>query len=538
MASKYHSTCGLLLGFFLLPAQLPAASNAAVCTVSGDTLAEAANEYANSCALPVRDCDPVNGQWYCSSEKLDASDFFVTDHINDQSSAAPSSGPDTQHDALPDSLQLSCLDPDGDGWGWDGTASCRVDGQSSATHLSDLAVASDAPPSSNACVDGDGDGWGWDGTASCRVDVQNQSSGTHIADAARSPDTSQGVPNACLDEDGDGWGWDGSASCRVAQSGAALVLEPVTESNPVSIGNNPVTDTRADAVCGGSYTPSDITDLVLVTGQSNVTGADTSVSATLDQWGRVIHFSEPDQSHPRVFAWTVDPSRNNAGTGWQVAALNQSWHDSAPGVGGIARNNFAFHFAKQVAERGGCRVVGFVMVSEGGRGIAHWDNNATGWNEVVMQVTEALSAIGRSSIDGILWHQGESDWIVDGTCFTGQNCRNNLPDYYAQKLYSRIADASIPNPVGGSALIDRLRRESWYGDGKPFIAGETIQAPVNVHLNKLNTDNDSWTACVDSDITSGLGIREDDPFRNHYNAAGLRELGARYATEYLKMTGG
>ena len=520
MASKYHPICGLLLTFFLLPAS----SNAAVCTVSGGTLAEATTEYENGCSLPLRDCDPVNGQWYCSSEKLDTSDFFATDHVDDQSSAGSNNVPETQ----PESLQTSCLDPDGDGWGWDGTASCRVDSQnqSDGTDISDDAVAADAAPGlSNACLDDDGDGWGWDGTASCRVDSQIQGSAPHIS-------------NACVDDDGDGWGWDGTASCRVGERGAESVPGSATESDSVPTVNNPVTGTRNDAVCGGTYHPSDITDLMLVTGQSNVTGADTSVSATLDQWGRVISFSEPDQSHPRVFAWTVDPSRNNAGTGWQVAALNQSWHDSAPGVGGIARNNFAFHFAKQVADRGGCRVVGFVMVSEGGKGIAHWDNNAPGWNEVVMQVTEALSAIGRTSIDGILWHQGESDWIIDGTCFTGQDCRNDLPDYYAQKLYSRIADSSIPNPVGRSALIDRLRRESWYGDGKPFIAGETIQAPVNIHLNKLNNDNDRWTACVDSDITSGLGIREDDPFRNHYNAAGLRELGARYATEYLKMTGG
>ena len=169
MASKHRFSCGLLLGFFLLPALLPAASNAAVCTVSGDTLAEATNEYANSCALPVRDCDPVNGQWYCSSEKIDAGDFFATNQVDDQSSSGPNSDPQTQLDVLPESSQMSCLDPDGDGWGWDGTASCRVDGQiqSGGTQLSDLALASDAPPAANACVDDDGDGWGWDGTASC-----------------------------------------------------------------------------------------------------------------------------------------------------------------------------------------------------------------------------------------------------------------------------------------------------------------------------------------------------------------------------------
>jgi len=288
--------------------------------------------------------------------------------------------------------------------------------------------------------------------------------------------------------------------------------------------------------CSGTYAPSDITDLVLITGQSNVLGAETSVSATQDRWGKVIEFLNPDKPHPRAFAWTVDANNNNAGEGWQVAALNQSWHDGAPGVGGIAHNSFAFHFAKQVAQRDACRVVGFVVVSEGGKGISHWDSNAQGWREVVQHVTEAMSSIGRTSIDGILWHQGESDWIVDGTCFTGARCRNGQPDYYPQKLYSRIADRAIPNPVGNAALIDRFRRQSWFGADKPFIAGETIKAPVNMHLNKLNTDSDRFTSCISSSLESGLGIRENDPHQNHYSAAGLRELGTRYAAEYLKMT--
>ena len=71
----------------------------------------------------------------------------------------------------------ACIDTDGDGWGWDGVASCRVG----------------ATPNGE-CVDTDGDGWGWDGTDSCRI-----------------------TPAQCIDDDGDGWGWNGSKSCRVSQ---------------------------------------------------------------------------------------------------------------------------------------------------------------------------------------------------------------------------------------------------------------------------------------------------------------------------------
>lgn len=60
--------------------------------------------------------------------------------------------------------------------------------------LTNTAVAQEV--TSHACVDHDGDGWGWDGTASCRV-------------ANFTP-----VKGECIDTDGDGWGWDGVASCR------------------------------------------------------------------------------------------------------------------------------------------------------------------------------------------------------------------------------------------------------------------------------------------------------------------------------------
>lgn len=41
-----------------------------------------------------------------------------------------------------------CVDSDGDGWGWNGQKSCRVEAE---------------------CIDSDGDGWGWDGSKSCKV---------------------------------------------------------------------------------------------------------------------------------------------------------------------------------------------------------------------------------------------------------------------------------------------------------------------------------------------------------------------------------
>lgn len=70
-----------------------------------------------------------------------------------------------------------CIDTDGDGWGWDGEMSCRIN----------------SPP--GECIDPDGDGWGWDGVKSCMI----QSSDTY-------PD--------CI-KSSYGWGWNGESSCKV-----------------------------------------------------------------------------------------------------------------------------------------------------------------------------------------------------------------------------------------------------------------------------------------------------------------------------------
>lgn len=228
-----------------------------------------------------------------------------------------------------------------------------------------------------------------------------------------------------------------------------------------------------------------ITEVVLVSGQSNALGADTTFDA-----GR-------DQPHERAFAYTSE--------GWQVADLHQVWdlnwhprNDPATDPS----NNFGFHFARKVAERRPQRVVGFILVTAPGEAIENWDYNSEFYLKIRNRVIAALNELpNKATIDGILWHQGESDWADS--------------DYYSNKL---------------SDLINNFRTESWFGEGRPFICGETVEAPVNRRLMQLNTDGDPRTACVESD---GLSTILD---RLHFSAEGLRILGTRYATKYIEMT--
>ena len=261
---------------------------------------------------------------------------------------------------------------------------------------------------------------------------------------------------------------------------------------------------------------SDITDLILVTGQSNVRGSQTDYDPALDSVDL------------RVFAYT---DTND----WEVADLHQAWDVDGwhPGNGSLTDstrspyNNFAFHFAKTVVENDPSRVVGFVIASAPGEGIQHWDANSQFSQTIETKVLAALSAQGvKSKIDGIIWHQGETDWQYNGTSdIDATDAERADPTYYPDKL---------------NALISRYRSENWFDAGKPFICGETRQAPVNDRLLALNSDNDPWTGCV---AGRDLPTREQDlqatppKLGTHFNASALRQLGQRYGEKYLEMTG-
>lgn len=246
--------------------------------------------------------------------------------------------------------------------------------------------------------------------------------------------------------------------------------------------------------------PGSITDLVLITGQSNALGAGTSFDSTLDDPG------------PRFYAYTD--------SGWQPASLrqiwDQGWHprthpDTDP------HNNFGLHFGKTVAKLDADRVVGIVLVTAPGEGISHWDSDNFFYSQIRRKALLALNALPqKATFDGILWHQGETDWAKNGTLDPDMRETDVGNDYYS----NRLAD-----------LIINFRSESWFSDDKPFICGETAQSPVNNRLMALNRNSDQWTACAAAE-----GLATYDEANVHFNAVSLRTLGAGYAELYLQMT--
>lgn len=259
---------------------------------------------------------------------------------------------------------------------------------------------------------------------------------------------------------------------------------PAEQPMPVSP-EPPATPATANPTNTFDKNPADITDLILITGQSNALGAGTSYDQSLDR---------PSSN---VFAFT-----NN---GWQVADLKQvwdlNWHprnhpETDPS------NNFAIHFGKSAAARDDSRVIGFILASKPGAKISEWDYQGDFYNTLQAKALDAINQLPhKNSIDGILWHQGESDGVDK--------------QYYTDSLYS---------------LIYNLRNEAWVNSRAPFICGETKIRSVNNRLNGLNRDSDPNTACVPAEDLSTLG---DD---RHFDAPALRTLGARYADAYLRIT--
>ncbi len=242
-----------------------------------------------------------------------------------------------------------------------------------------------------------------------------------------------------------------------------------------------------------------ITDLVLITGQSNALGSETTFDPVLDQ------------PVDRFYAYTDQ--------GWQPASLRQVWDlgwHPVKGLGDDPHNNFGFHFGKTVAQQDAKRVVGIILVTAPGEGISHWDADNFFFNKIRNKTLLALNDLPhKSGVDGILWHQGETDWSKAGS---NDPDLEDFPhnDYYSDKLWQ---------------VINNFRSESWFADERPFICGETARSPINTRLNALNRNSDTWTACV-----PGEGLETYDEAQVHFSAESLRQLGANYAEVYLQMT--
>lgn len=406
-----------------------------------------------------------------------------------------------------------CVDTDGDGWGWNGSASCIVSGGAQDF----TGAPNNRSSNSGACVDSDGDGWGWNGTSSCIPGGSTRA----LATTGSNGSSGSGV---CVDSDGDGWGWDGSASCLVSGSSQNLTRslnapEPVTRSIGGSstqpghrAGDVGRCDRIENLINNNNDMTAHVTDVILTAGQSNAAGHKTEYRPDL--------YAE-DQIDSRLLAWTS----NNR---WEVAdPSSQTWdlENKQPFFQNRPKqsnNHPAFQIGKAILKKDPCRVVAIIATAATGEPINHWlhniNNHYVGIQSKVSQAVRALP--NKSTVDMIWWMQGEAD----------EGLATSSPGTYKTRL---------------NQLINQFRSNSWFSNTGYFLANETrIRYRVNEIIRGLANDGVFYTDYTEGEVLPGqqnvYPSLEDEIRLNvfvHFNDVALRRIGNNVARKYSSHRG-
>lgn len=223
-------------------------------------------------------------------------------------------------------------------------------------------------------------------------------------------------------------------------------------------------------------------DLFLLVGQSNMAGR-----------GKV----EPSDQVINPKIWVLNKEQV-----WAPAVDPLHWdRPDRIGVGP------AMSFARTVLENNPNSPVGLIPAAVGGSSIDLWKKDAEFYTN---SIARAKLAMKHGTLRAILWHQGEAD---------------SRPE--------QLAD----HPAKLRDLITRFRTD--LGEPNvPFVMGQILDAysavrPDAPKMNQLLLDfpkSMPRTACA---LSAGLTQMGDN---THFDSAGARELGKRYAQAYFDLT--
>ncbi len=230
--------------------------------------------------------------------------------------------------------------------------------------------------------------------------------------------------------------------------------------------------------------------LFLLVGQSNMAGR-----------GRVEE--QDKQPHPRVLMLTKEQE-------WKPALA--PLHFDKPGIAGVGIGGT---FGRVVADATPGITVGLIPCAVGGSPIDAWKVGAYynptkshPWDDAIQRAKHAQQF---GEIKGILWHQGESD------------SKEGLAETYEKKLHELVArfrkELDIPNAPFIAGQMGQFKERPW-SDAKKQVD----QAHRDLGAKVFRA------AFVNSD---GLSHKGD---KVHFNSAGFRELGRRYAKAYFDLT--
>ncbi len=231
--------------------------------------------------------------------------------------------------------------------------------------------------------------------------------------------------------------------------------------------------------------PADL-QLYLLIGQSNMAGR-----GELEDQDR--------QAHPRVLMFTKDN---------QWAPAVDPLHFDKP----IAGVSLGSTFGRVMAEADEKVTIGLIPCAVGGTPLKRWQKGGDLWKQAVARTQAAMKD---GTLQGILWHQGESDSGDEATA-----------ESYGQRLAEMVIDLrkelDAPDvPFVAGKLGDFLAEKS--KDGQP-----SYWKLVNKNIEAL-PQLVPHTAVIES---AGLKSKAD---KVHFDAASLREFGRRYATAMQRL---
>jgi hypothetical protein len=228
-------------------------------------------------------------------------------------------------------------------------------------------------------------------------------------------------------------------------------------------------------------------DLFLLIGQSNMAG-------------RGVIEAEDKVAHPRVLTLTKEET-------W-APAVEPIHFDRPDRLGtGLGRT-----FGIVLAEMAPSRKIGLIPAAMGGSSLDEWTVGGKLYSDAVRR---AKAAMKNGKLRGILWHQGEAD------CPKLELVRSYQSRWLIVMAALRAELGDVPIVVGELGQFLYTREKNDYA----------MARLVNEQLAMLAV-NGKRVAFVSS---QGLGHKGDVL---HFDSAGLREFGRRYAHAFLTLDGG